>query len=208
MKRCIANVGVVAGAVLTLAMLAIYCATKHGLFEQEPVGVVELRQQREASSPTWLPRQVAWLKLDGTHIDYPVMQASDNQWYLSHDYYGNQASSGAIFLDYRNAPDFSDSLSIIYGHRMNGDLMFSDLAKYRDDDYFADHATGVLATPEKSTALRVLAYREIFADDALYYDLSLSDYSEPTLVLSTCSRTNHDQRVVLVIAFDNREELW
>ena len=76
-------------------MLGMYFATEHGAFETEPVGIVELRQQKESGGePTWLPGQVAWLKIDGTHIDYPVMQTNDNVWYLSHDYYGNSVASG------------------------------------------------------------------------------------------------------------------
>lgn len=190
-------------------MLGMYFATERGAFETEPVGIVELRRQKEFSDePTWLPGQVAWLKIDGTHIDYPVMQANDNTWYLSHDYYGNSVASGAIFLDYRNAADFSDELSIIYGHRMNSDLMFSDVAKYRDADFFATHISGELLTPEQNNKLRVIAYREVDAEGELYRDLKLSDINRPVLVLSTCDRGNHNRRDILILAFDNRGEIW
>ena len=190
-------------------MLGMYFANEHGAFEAEPVGIIELRQQKESGGePTWLPGQVAWLKIDGTHINYPVMQTNDNTWYLSHDYYGNSAASGAVFLDYRNAADFSDELSIIYGHRMNSDLMFSDVAKYRDADFFAAHISGELLTSEQSSRLRVIAYREVDAEGELYRDLKLSDINRPVLVLSTCDRGNHNRRDILVLAFDNRGEIW
>lgn len=189
-------------------MLGAYFATEHGVFEAEPIGIAELRAQKEAGEAQWIPGQVAWLKLDGTHIDYPIMQGSDNTWYLSHDYYDNSAASGAVFLDYRNSSDFSNEVSVIYGHRMNGNLMFSDVAKYRDANYFSAHVTGELITPNRSYSLRVVAYREISADDELYRDLTMRDFDGPLIILSTCDRANRGQRDILVLTFDNRGELW
>lgn len=203
------RIGMAVGLAFIAAMLGMYYATEHGVFEAEPVGIVELRKQKETGGePAWLSGQVAWLKIDGTHIDYPVMQANDNTWYLSHDYYGDTAASGAVFLDFRNAPDFSNELSIIYGHRMNGDLMFSDVAKYRDADFFTAHMTGELLTPKQGIKLRAIAYREVSAESELYSNLVMSDFNRPVLVLSTCDRSDHNRRDILVFAFDNRGELW
>lgn len=203
------KIGMAVGLAFMFAMLGMYFATERGVFETEPAGIIELRRQKESGDePAWLSGQVAWLTIDGTHIDYPIMQATDNTWYLSHDYYGNQAASGAVFLDYRNAANFSDELSIIYGHRMNGDLMFSDVAKYRDADFFAAHINGSLKTAEQSIKLRVIAYREVSAESELYRDLILSDFDRPVLVLSTCDRGDHNRRDILILAFDNRGELW
>ena len=208
MKKILLRVGMVAGLLLAIGMLVSFFAVEQGVFEKEPIGVIELRAQKESGEKAWLPGQVAWLKIDGTHINYPVMQASDNTWYLSHDYYGNDVSSGAIFLDYRNTADFSDRLSIVYGHRMNGELMFSDVAKYRDSGYLTTHAAGVLELPDHASAFSVIAYYEISADDELYRNLSFANYDDPIIVLSTCDRANHAKRDILVLAFDNRGELW
>ena len=208
MKKLLARIGMAATAVFIVVMFGAYFATEQGIFETEPVGIVELRQQNESGEPAWLPGQVAWLKIDGTHIDYPVMQTSDNDWYLSHDYYGNSAASGAIFLDFRNSSDFSDQLSIVYGHRMNSDLMFADVAKYRDADYFTEHINGELTTPTQSYNLRVIAHREVSAEDTIYRNLESPDFDRPVLVLSTCVRGKHNKRDLLFLAFDNRGELW
>lgn len=62
---------------------------------------------------------VAWLTIDGTNIDYPVMQGKDNTYYLNTDPFGAYSLSGSIFLDSRCSRDFSDSYSIIYGHHMD-----------------------------------------------------------------------------------------
>lgn len=201
MKRIVCRFGMAAGIAVVIAMLATYYVTECGVFETEPAGVEELREQNEASSPEWLNGQVAWLRLDGTHIDYPVMQTSDNYWFLNHDFYNNESVSGAIFLDFRNAPDFSDKLSIIYGHRMNGSLMFSDIAKYRDVEYLAEHSFGELIFSGQSIKLHVKEYREITAEDKLYRDLSWQG-EKRVLVLSTCDRSNHNLRDVLILEYE------
>ena len=102
MEKLLARIGMAATAAFIVVMFSAYFATEQGIFETEPVGIVELRQQNESGEPAWLPGQVAWLKIDGTHIDYPVMQTNDNDWYLSNDYYVNTDASGAVFLDFRN----------------------------------------------------------------------------------------------------------
>ena len=61
---------------------------------------------------------VGWITIFDTHISYPVVQGKDNQEYLNKDVFGKFSFSGSIFLDYRNACDFTDSYSIIYGHHM------------------------------------------------------------------------------------------
>ena len=81
---------------------------------------------------------VAWLHVDDTSIDYPVMQGKTNTEYLNKDPYGDYSLSGSIFLDTRNKPDFSDSYSLTYGHHMAGGLMFGAL-----DDFLKEDASGL-----------------------------------------------------------------
>ena len=76
---------------------------------------------------------VGWLTIDGTDIDYPVMQGSDNAEYLSKDPYGGYSATGSIFLDSRSSPDFTDSFSIIYGHHMDYGRLFGALDDFLDE---------------------------------------------------------------------------
>jgi SrtB family sortase len=62
---------------------------------------------------------VGFLTVEGTNIDYPVMQGIDNSHYLNTDPFGAYSLSGSIFLDSRSSPDFSDEYSVIYGHHMD-----------------------------------------------------------------------------------------
>ena len=127
---------------VTVFGLLMYFWTDQGVFEKDTEEISLVRAAAEKGNYQWLEKQVGWIKMFGTHIDYPLMQSGDNQWFLSHDFLDRDEVSGAIFLDYRNRSDFSDDVSVIYGHRMNGFLMFSDVAKYKDSDYFDKHRRG------------------------------------------------------------------
>ena len=73
------------------------------------------------------PDTVAWIKVEGTKINYPVVQSTDNDYYLHHDYKKNDNMAGWIFGDYRD--DFTNFKynTIIYGHNMNNKTMFGSL---------------------------------------------------------------------------------
>ena len=77
---------------------------------------------------------VAWLTVDDTNIDYPVMQGVDNSEYLNKDPFGEYSLAGSIFLDARNAPDFTDPYSLIYGHHMEYGRMFGALDEFLNEE--------------------------------------------------------------------------
>lgn len=103
---------------------------------------------------------VAWITLDGTGIDYPVMQGDTNSEYLNKNPYGEYSMSGSIFLDSRNSPDFSDSYSLIYGHHMENSMMFGALDDYLDKDYFDAHKDGALIVGDQKYPIRIFAVVE------------------------------------------------
>jgi sortase B len=86
------------------------------------------------------PDVVGWISLGGdddpiVKINYPVMQAADNDYYLTHNFYKQTTQRGAIFADYRNRFDDGNlsANTILYGHNMwNGDTMFAKLSRYYD----------------------------------------------------------------------------
>lgn len=76
-----------------------------------------------------------WIKISNTNIDYPVVQGSDNKFYLNHDFNKKESDCGAIFLDYKNDID-KDKNIIIYGHNMKNKTMFQSLMKFKDKDFW------------------------------------------------------------------------
>ena len=101
---------------------------------------------------------VGWIQIEGTNIDYPVMQTpSDPNYYLKHDFEKNYTDYGCPFMQADcDASTPSDNL-IIYGHNMKDGSMFANLAKYRSKDFWQAHKTVWF-----DTALGSCAY-EIFA---------------------------------------------
>lgn len=117
------------------------------------------------------PDVCAWLTIDDTHVDYPVVQGKDDMEYINKDVYGEFALSGAIFLARDNSPDFSDSYSLVYGHHMSNGAMFGDIVEFVDKDYFTEHQTGTLYLPDGDTyAITLFACVEIDASDSIVYN--------------------------------------
>ncbi len=164
----------------------------------------------------------AWLTVEDTHIDYPVVQGDDNMCYVNTDVYGEFSLSGSIFLDFRNNRDFSDTYSLIYGHHMDGEVMFGELDNFVQLDYFEEHPTGILYLPESIceiewfACLKVDAYdQQIFSpgnfskteqesllmyirENALQYrDIGVTN-EDRILSLSTCSDASTNARIILV----------
>jgi len=81
----------------------------------------------------------AWLYSPGTVIDYPVMRANEYNYYLHHLPDGTYNVNGSLFIDYNNAPDFTDRLTIIYGHHMRSGQMFGSLKGYKGQAYYEEH---------------------------------------------------------------------
>ena len=84
---------------------------------------------------------IGYIRIDGTKIDYPVVQTRDNAYYLNHSYMGKTSAYGCIFLD-GNAVVTAGSSSqnlVLYGRRMNDGEMFGTLKLYRDLNYYREH---------------------------------------------------------------------
>lgn len=119
---------------------------------------------------------VAWITVDDTNIDYPVMQGKTNSDYLNLNPFGEYSLSGSIFLDSRNKGDFSDPYSLVYGHHMEYGAMFGALDEFIDRDYFESHRTGSLITVDgESYHIRFFASCKANATDEVVFEPDQSD---------------------------------
>ena len=73
------------------------------------------------------PEIIAWIRIPDTKIDYPVVQGTDNEYYLKHTFKKTEHVAGSIFLDKDNSPDFSNRKTILYGHNMKDGSIFQGL---------------------------------------------------------------------------------
>ena len=90
---------------------------------------------------------VGWIYIADSDIDYPVVQGTDNQYYLHHTPDGRRNDLGTIFLDCKCSSDFSDSQNILFGHNMQYG-MFGDIRSYKEQANFESHRYGWLSTGE------------------------------------------------------------
>ena len=112
---------------------------------------------------------VGWIQIEGTSIDYPVMQTpADPTYYLKHDFEKNYTDYGCPFMQADcDALAPSDNL-IIYGHNMKDGSMFGGLKKFKDREYFEEHGSFELLTPGGDYKLTAVAVLVIEPTDVLY----------------------------------------
>ncbi len=108
-----------------------YTVLKGDPNELNPEGIFKVYSALKAQNADL----VGWISMPGFRkiIDYPVMQNSDNEFYLTHDFYKNKSYSGSIFMDVVNMNTEPDKNTILYGHAMKDMSMFGNLRDYPDD---------------------------------------------------------------------------
>ena len=112
---------------------------------------------------------VGWITIPGTHIDYPIAQGEDNEFYLYHGFDGKlNQKLGCPFLDYRCEPDFSGLNSIVYAHHMTRQRMFADVALFKDESFLQSHPTGTLTVHDTVHMVRFFAYLSVPSDSPVY----------------------------------------
>ena len=163
---------------------------------------------------------LGWLSIPHTAISYPLVQGTDNDYYLSHTWNRSRSAVGAIFMDARCSADRSGFNTIIYGHRMNNGSMFASLKYYSDQSYRESHPRIELTDADGTHTYAVYAACEVSTEGEAYR-LSFSGDAEkqafledgaarsviatgiaPTvrdriLTLSTCTGRGHATRWVV-----------
>ena len=163
---------------------------------------------------------VAWLYCPDTVIDYPVVRATEYDYYLHRLPDGTYNSNGTLFIDY-NWKDFSDKLIVIYGHNMKSGKMFGSLTNYKKQAYFDEHPYLYLYAEDGARYRVDLLYGCIidagqWRERAFMFDLNLESlisyaahsttFESPVqyipgdrvVALSTCSYEFDDARYVLL----------
>lgn len=82
---------------------------------------------------------IGWVKIDDTYIDYPVLQTSNNEYYLDHNFDQEKDKNGSIFLDKDCNILQRNTNLILYGHHMQSGRMFGQLVKYSSEDFYKEH---------------------------------------------------------------------
>ena len=128
------------------------------------------------------PQTVGYLKIDGTKIDTPVVQADNDKYYLRHDFNGNSTSYGAVFATYKANFKPFDRNTLLYGHNMFDGERFAALANYKSIDYFKKHPTIQFDTLFEKHLWKVYAViltnGSIESDNGYFFDFTFNNCSD------------------------------
>lgn len=174
------------------------------------------------------PDVVAYIKINNTNIDYPIVQGTDNSYYLTHNFEKKYNESGWIFLDFNNKLDNLDRNIIIYGHNRRNDSMFGTLKKVFNTEWQNNKDNRIIyfVTPNGLEKYEIFSiYEETastyplktnFENEGEYYnfienlksksfknfELELSKNSR-IITLSTCGNNNNNRILVHAIKINN-----
>ena len=111
---------------------------------------------------------LGWILIPGTAVSYPVVQGTDNDYYLNHTWKKWTSVVGSIFLECQNSRDLSDFNTIIYGHRMNNGSMFASLKNYKKQSWWSDHPCVYITDDSGSHKYEIFAAYEVSTEGETY----------------------------------------
>lgn len=105
------------------------------------------------------PDVYAWIWIPGTNIDYPILQSAteDDAYYLNHTIEKKEGLPGTIYTEKYNNTQFSDPVTVVYGHNMKNGSMFADLHKYEDRTFFDNNPYVYIYLPDQTLKYRIFA---------------------------------------------------
>lgn len=169
---------------------------------------------------------VAWIKIENTNIDYPVMQTKDRpDYYLRRNFNKEYSYYGTPYIEENCNIDTSDNL-IIYGHHIKNYQMFGILEKYKNEKFYKEHKIIEFTTKEENAKYEIIAVFTTVAyskDGFKYYEFinmqekgefntfirkckelsffnieQSADFGDKLITLSTCEYSRKNGRLVVV----------
>lgn len=182
------------------------------------------------------PDIYAWITVPGTGIDYPILQKGDakdpyDNYYLDHRADLSEGLPGAIYSQPVNGRDFTDAVTVLYGHNMKNGEMFGSLHLFADKEFFDQNSRIIIYTPEKELTYEIFAAVD-FSDALLPYEYDFTknaeiqrhlvnvrecegNFREETaisegakiLVLSTCYSSKEERRFLVEAVLMGEEDV-
>lgn len=161
---------------------------------------------------------IGWLNISNTNINYPIVQAKDNSYYLSHNFYNEKNSAGWLFADYRNNFDILDQNTIIYGHNRIEGTMFGTLKNLLNESWYTQEQTIYFNTLNYQMTFQIFSIYTIKAQDYIpltsftdnelnffikqalsksIYNFNIEiDKNDKFLTLYTCAKGNKERIII------------
>ena len=140
-----------------------------------------------------------WILIPNTNISYPLVQGTDNDYYLDHTWKRTRNSVGAIFLDQANRNDLSDFNTILYGHRMNDRSMFGELRNYQTWDDWSQRPYVYLTDASGSHRYDIFAAYEVSVEMSAYQTSFPDERAKQTFLDSCMEQSVFDTGIVPTI---------
>ncbi len=177
----------------------------------------EINEKKVLDLSQYSENYVAWLSIEGTNIDYPIMQNKrDETYYLEHDFFGNPSPSGCLFLD-KNCNEKEVDIWLIHGHNMRDGSMFGNLLDYQMESHYEKYKFITISQKSEKAEYQILSafyttsdaydmfpskgeqvsYLEWVKNCSIYEtDVSVEEHMN-VLILSTCSYHVDEGRFVV-----------
>lgn len=167
------------------------------------------------------PEIIGWIEIPDTAISYPFVHTNNNDYYLTHTFSNHKNSSGSIFMEASNDPNFNDIYTIIYGHNMKNGSMFATLKNYSSSGFYKNHPYIYIDLKDGTHCYKIFSCHEAEVTDICFSTgyIANEDYSSfimllkeislydtgvtpngitPVITLSTC--TSHGEKRFVVHA--------
>lgn len=100
---------------------------------------------------------IGWIEIEGTNINYPVLQGEDNEYYMNHNYEKEESIYGELFLDTSYNWNIKSNNFLIYGHNMQDGSMFNNLLNYADEEYYKEHPIIRFTTTQEDVKYEIIS---------------------------------------------------
>lgn len=120
--------------------------------KQETERILKVQKLQEENSDI-----VGWLEIEGTSINHPVLQGTDNEYYMTHNYKKQKSKKGSIFLTKDYDWSIPSSNFLIYGHNLNNGTMFQELLKYAKEEFYKEHSIIRFTTNKEDAEYEIIS---------------------------------------------------
>lgn len=138
---------------------------------------------------------IGWIEIEGTNINYPVMQTIDNEYYMTHNFEKEYSKLGSIFLDKDCDWKKPSTNLLIYGHNNKNRSMFQNLMNYKTENYYKEHPNIRLTTLNKDAEYEIIAafYSKVYKKEEnnvfrYYYFINANNEAEFNYYVNECKK--------------------
>ena len=120
--------------------------------KQETERMLQVKELQEQN-----PDIIGWLEIENTNINYPVLQGTDNSYYMTHNYKKENSKNGSIFLDANYDWNIPSNNLLIYGHNLGNGMMFQELLKYEKESFYQEHPIIRFTTAKEDAEYEIIS---------------------------------------------------